>query len=345
MTDTLTRIVLAARPQGAPKPADFRTETVPIPALGPDRMLVRTIWLSLDPYMRGRMDAGKSYADPVEIGATMEAGGVGEVIASNAAGFAPGDFVVGRTGWASHAILEGAGTFKVDPAIAPLSTAVGVLGMPGLTAWVGLTDILEMQSGETVVISAATGAVGSVAVQIARARGIRVVGVAGGAEKCAHAVETLGADACVDHRLASDARALSDQIGLAAPDGVDGYFENVGGKTLQAVMPRLNEGGRIAVCGMIAWYSGQGIAEAMPLPAVWRTILVKRLRVRGFLVFDHAHRQQDFVAEVAPMLRDGRLHYRESIAEGLEAAPQAFIGMLAGENFGKQLVRVGHGPD
>ena len=241
MSEILTRIVLAARPSGTPSPADFRTETAPIPAPGPGAILVRTIWLSLDPYMRGRMDAGKSYADPVEIGQTMEAAGVGEVIASNAAGFAPGDFVVGRTGWASHAILDAAAARKVDPAIAPLSTALGVLGMPGLTAWVGLTDILEMQPGETVVISAATGAVGSVAVQIAKARGMRVIGVAGGAAKCAHAVEELGADACLDHRLASDARALSDQIALAAPDGVDGYFENVGGKTLQAVLPRLNE--------------------------------------------------------------------------------------------------------
>lgn len=345
MTDTQTCIVLAARPDGVPTAANFRTETAPMPEPGPDQMLVRTIWLSLDPYMRGRMDAGKTYAPPVELGATMEGAGVGEVIASNAGGFAPGDIVVGRTGWASHAVLDAAGTLKVDPAIAPVSTALGVLGMPGLTAWVGLTDILKVREGETVLVSAATGAVGSVAVQIAKARGLRVLGVAGGPEKCAFAVEELGADACLDHRLASDARSLSDQIGLAAPDGVDAYFENVGGKTLQAVMPRLNEGGRIAICGMIAWYSGQGVADAMPLPAVWRTILTKRLRVQGFLVFDHAHRRDDFLAEVAPMVRDGRLRYRESVAEGLEAAPKAFLGMLAGENFGKQLVRVGPGPD
>lgn len=345
MTETRRHIVLAARPDGVPTQKNFSLETGPLPEPGPDQMLVRTIWLSLDPYMRGRMDSGKSYADPVELGSTMEGAGVGEVIASNAKGFEPGDYVVGRTGWASHAVIDAAGTLKVDPEIAPISTALGVLGMPGLTAWVGLSDILQISPGETVLISAATGAVGSVAVQIAKARGLRVIGVAGGPEKCAYAEEKLGADACLDHRLASDARALSDQIGQAAPDGIDAYFENVGGKTLQAVLPQLNEGGRIAICGMIAWYSGQGLDDAMPLPAVWRTILVKRLRVQGFLVFDHAHRQGDFLAEVAPMVRDGRLHYRESIAEGLDAAPKAFLGMLAGENFGKQLVRVGPGPD
>ena len=340
----MTRIVLAARPEGAPGAESFRIERAPLPEPGPGMVLLRTIWLSLDPYMRGRMDAAKSYAAPVEVGATMEGGGVAEVLASQAPGFAPGDVVVGPTSWASHAVVPAEALRRIDPAAAPLSTALGVLGMPGLTAWVGLDHIAGAKAGETVVVSAATGAVGSLATQLARRRGLRVIGVAGGAEKCAYAVETLGCDACLDHRAPGGAAALSEAIGAAAPDGVDIYFENVGGRTLEAVLPRMNLHGRIALCGMIAWFSGKGAAEPMTLPAVWRMILTRRLRVQGFLVFDHFDRLPAFLAEVAPLVRSGEIAWRESVAEGLEAAPGAFLRLLEGGNFGKQLVRVGHDP-
>ncbi len=331
------RIVLASRPEGVPTLENFRLETVRRPEPGDGEILVRTIWLSLDPYMRGRMDAAKSYAAPVEVDGTMEAAGVGEVIASNDGRFQVGDIVVGRTGWASHAAVDARQCRKVDPDLAPVSTALGVLGMPGHTAWVGLNDILAGRSGETLVVSAATGAVGSVVGQLAIRKGLRVSGVAGGAEKCAYAVKKLGYDVCLDHRDPNLAERLRD----LTPQGVDCYFENVGGKTLEAVLPRMNDHGRIAVCGMIAWYSGKGMEDAMPLPKVWRAILVRKLRVRGFIVFEHMHRFEPFLNEVGPLIRSGELHYRESVTEGLENAPQAFLDLLAGGNFGKQLVRVG----
>jgi len=337
---TAQRIALASRPSGPPVTENFRFEPVDLPAPGPGEVLVRTIWLSLDPYMRGRMDDAASYADPVQIGDTMEGQGVAEVMVSNADGLAPGDIVVARTGWASHAVVDGRTLFKVDPNIAPISTALGVLGMPGHTAWVGLNDILAAQPGETIVVSAATGAVGSVVGQLAKAKGLRVIGVAGGAEKCAWAVDTLGFDACLDHRDP----ALADEMETLTPQGVDCYYENVGGATLEAVLPRMNDHGRIAVCGMIAWYSGKGIADAMPLPKMWRTILVRKLRVQGFIIFDHLDRLAPFLAEVAPMVASGALHYRETITEGLENAPAAFMSLLEGGNFGKQLVRVGPDP-
>ncbi len=335
-----SRIVLASRPRGKPAPENFRLEQADLPAPGDGQLKVRTIWLSLDPYMRGRMDAAKSYAAPVEVGATMEAGGVAEVLESRSDRFRPGDIVVGRTGWASHAVLNARETRKLDPGLAPVSTALGVLGMPGHTAWVGVCDILGAQSGETIVIGAATGAVGSLAGQIARRRGLKVIGVAGGAEKCAYAVERLGYDVCLDHH---DPK-LADEMEALTPQGVDCYYENVGGKTLEAVLPRMNVHGRIAVCGMIAWYSGQGAAEAMPLPKMWRTILTRRLRVQGFIIFDHNDRLKPFLDEIAPLVKSGAIHYRESVTEGLENAPAAFLQLLEGGNFGKQLVRVGEGP-
>jgi NADPH-dependent curcumin reductase CurA len=291
------------------------------------------------------MDAAKSYARPVEVGATMEGGGVAEVIASQAPGFAPGDVVVGPTGWASQALVAADVLRKIDPATAPLSTSLGVLGMPGLTAWFGLNRIGGARSGETIVVSAATGAVGSLATQLAHRKGLRVIGVAGGAEKCAYAIETLGCDACLDHRAAGDAAVLSAGIAAAAPDGVDIYFENVGGKTLEAVLSQMNPHGRIALCGVIAWFSGKGAAEPMQLPGVWRMILTRRLRVQGFLGFDHFDRIPEFLVEVGPLVREGQITWRESVAEGLESAPDAFLRLLDGGNFGKQLVRVGHDPE
>ena len=346
---TMQRIVLAARPQGEPKHADFRLETEPVPAPGIGEALVRVIWLSLDPYMRGRMDDVKSYAEPVQIGSTMEAGCVGEVVTSDDPALPPGSFVEGRFGWTTHAIVRTKGLRRLDPATAPLSSALGVLGMPGMTAWTGLHTHGRAKAGETIVVSAATGAVGSVVGQLARIAGLRVVGVAGGADKCRHAVEKLGYDACLDHRDAADARELRTALAAACPDGVDIYFENVGGKTLEAVMPLMNVGGRIPLCGVISWYNsgglGQGASEGPNLlPTAWRHILVKRLTVRGFIVTDHWADFPRFLDEVTPLVAAGKIIYPQTVSEGLASAPEAFIGMLRGKNLGKQLVRVSPDP-
>jgi NADPH-dependent curcumin reductase CurA len=341
---TMRSIVLASRPDGKVLPENFRLVEAAMPVPGPGEFLVRVIWLSLDPYMRGRMNAGPSYAPPIDVDAVMGAECVGEVIASEHPGYDADEAVVGPFGWADHAVSDGTLVRKLDPDAAPVSTALGVLGMPGITAWVALNDIARARSGETIVVSAATGAVGSLLGQLARLKGLRAIGVAGSAEKCAFAVGELGYDACLDHR-AGDAASLSAAIAGAAPDGVDIYHENVGGKTLEAVVPCMNTFGRIVVCGMIAWYSGAGMAEAMALPKVWRAILVRRLRVQGMIIFDHFDRYPAFVAEVAPLVADGTIKYRETVAGGLEAAPAAFINLLGGGNFGKQLVRIGPDPE
>ncbi len=346
---TLRRVALAARPRGGVTPDCFSVEDAPMPELGEGRFLVRVIWLSLDPYMRGRMDDSKSYAAGVALGDTMQGGAVGEVIASRHEGFAVGDFVVGPFGWATHAVSDGEGVRKLDPARAPLSTALGVLGMPGHTAWVGFNDIGQPKAGETLVVGAATGAVGAVVGQLAKAKGLRAVGVAGGPEKCRFAVEELGFDACIDHRAAPDAAALRAQLAEACPDGVDIYYENVGGKTLEAVLSLMNVHGRIPVCGMISWYDlgglGMGPVEGPDrLPKAWRTILVQRLKVQGFIIFDHNDRFAPFEEEVSALVRSGAMKYHETIAEGIDAAPEAFISMLKGGNLGKQLVRVSPDP-
>jgi len=345
----MQRIVLASRPTGAPVPENFRLETLPLPSPGAGEFLVRVIWLSLDPYMRGRMDDSKSYAAAVPLGGVMEAGAVGEVIQSNTPAFKVGDFVNGAFGWQTHAISDGEMVRKLDPADAPISTSVGVLGMPGLTAFVGLNDHGRPKAGETLVVGAATGAVGSVVGQLGKAYGLRVVGVAGGADKCSYAVNELGFDACIDHRAARDARALRGELAAACPDGVDIYFENVAGKTLEAVIPLMNVHGRIPLCGMISWYNGGALGSGVTdgpnlLPMVWRSILVNRLSVRGFIIFDHYDRFPAFIKEVSGHIREGRIKYRESIAEGLENAPTAFIKLLEGGNFGKQLVRISDDP-
>ncbi|WP_226779809.1 NADP-dependent oxidoreductase [Oceaniglobus trochenteri] len=335
MTDTVKAITLASRPKGAPATSDFATETVELKAPEAGQVRVQVLWLSLDPYMRGRMDDAKSYAAPVPLGGVMEGEAVGRIVASNAEGFAEGDIVIGPFGWSEGAVVDATHLRRVDPDRAPIQTALGVLGMPGLTAWVGLNDIAEAKAGETIVVSAATGAVGSVVGQLAKARGLRVIGVAGGAEKCAYAVEELGFDACIDHR----AEDLAEQLKAAAPE-VDIYFENVGGATLAAVLPLMAVGGRIALIGMIAWYNGKNLDQTIPLPAMWRAILTKRLKVQGMIVMDHADRREAFLDEVAPLVADGRVKYRETVAEGLDQAPEAFLAMLEGGNFGKQLVKV-----
>lgn len=344
MTDQMQHITLASRPTGAPVQDNFALETCDVPTPGDGEVLVRVHYMSLDPYMRGRMDDGKSYAAPVPLGGTMEGGGVGEVLASNADGFAPGDFVFGMLGWATHAIQPGNMLRKIDPDLVPITTALGVLGMPGFTGWHGLMEYGRPKAGETLVVAAATGPVGSMVGQLAKSLGLRTVGIAGGADKCALATETFGFDACIDHRAYDDARSLRAAIKNVAPDGIDIYFENVGGKVLEAVMPLMNPFGRIPVCGMISWYNagglGAGADTPMSAPALWRPILVNFLNVQGFIISNHWDRYPAFLAKVAPKVINGDIKLLEDIAEGLENAPEAFIGLLQGRNVGKQIVKV-----
>ncbi len=331
------QIVLAARPQGEPKESDFRLVETPVPEPGLGQMLLRTIYLSLDPYMRGRMNAGPSYAPPVEIGAVMGGGTVCRVEASNIPEFKVGDIVEAYTGWQEHALSDGRGVRKLDPSLAPISTALGVLGMPGMTAWAGLMNIGQPKAGETVVVAAASGAVGSVVGQLAKIKGCRVVGIAGGERKCRYVVDELGFDACIDHRSSDFAESLK----AACPDGIDVYFENVGGAVFDAVLPLLNTFARVPVCGLIAYYNATGLPSGPDrVPMLMGQVLTKRLTLRGFIVFDFANQQPDFLAEVGPLVHDGRIKYREDIVEGLENAPGALIGLLKGENFGKVIVRV-----
>jgi hypothetical protein len=331
------RIVLASRPVGEPKPSDFRVEEYPVPAPGEGRVLLRTIWLSLDPYMRGRMSDAASYAAPVQIGEVMEGGTVSEVIASNNAAFKKGEIVLSRAGWQTHALSDGRGLGKIDPQLAPISTAVGVLGMPGMTAYTGLLEIGKPQPGETVVVAAASGAVGSAVGQIAKIKGARAVGIAGGKEKCDYVKSELGFDECLDHRDPDLAARLKD----ACAKGIDVYFENVGGAVFDAVFPLLNNFARVPVCGLIAHYND---TEAKPPKWASRFMfatLAKRLTFRGFIVSDFAARQSDFLRDMSQWLRDGKVKHKEFVTEGLENAPSAFMGLLKGANFGKQLVRVG----
>jgi NADPH-dependent curcumin reductase CurA len=331
------RIVLAARPNGEPKPSDFRLEDLAVPTPGAGEVLLRTIWLSLDPYMRGRMSDGPSYATPVPVGGVMEGGTVSEVIASNNPTFAKGDVVLSRAGWQTHAISDGKGLTKVDPKIAPVSTAVGVLGMPGMTAYTGLLDIGQPKPGETVVVAAASGAVGSAVGQIARIKGARAVGIAGGRDKCEYVKKELGFDDCIDHRDPNLAAKLKE----ACPKGIDVYFENVGGAVFEAVFPLLNAFARIPVCGLISEYNNFGETSPKWAGAMMRAVLVKRLTIRGFIVSDFAARYADFLRDMSGWVRDGKVKHKEFVTEGLDSAPAAFMGLLKGANFGKQLVRVG----
>ena len=331
------RIVLESRPVGEPKPSDFRIEEIPVPAPGPGQVLLRTIWLSLDPYMRGRISDAASYAQPVPIGGVIEAGTVCEVIASNNPAFAKGDIVLARAGWQTHALSDGKGLAKIDPKLAPISTAVGVLGMPGMTAYTGLLDIGRPQPGETVVVAAASGAVGSAVGQIARIKGARAVGIAGGKDKCEFVKNELGFDHCVDHRDPDLAARLKD----ACPKGIDVYFENVGGAVFDAVFPLLNPFARVPVCGLIAHYNDTEAKPPKWAASLMRAILTKRLTFRGFIVSDFAARHADFLRDMSQWVREGKVKYREFVTEGLDTAPAAFMGLLKGANFGKQLVRVG----
>ncbi len=334
------RIVLARRPQGAPVPDDFRLETHPVPAAGPDGVLLRTRYLSLDPYMRGRMNEGPSYAPPVALGAVMTGQTVSVVEASGVPGFKVGELVVANVGWQDYGVSDGRDLVKIDPAMARPSYALGVLGMPGLTAYVGLLDIGQPQSGETVVVAAATGAVGSVVGQIAKIKGCRVVGIAGGAQKCAYAREELGFDECLDHQ----APELPQRLAAACAKGIDVYFESVGGAVLYAVIPLLNVGARVPLCGLISWYNLEKLPTGVDrTPQLLLTTLRQRVKIQGFIIFDHYRRMGAFQQDMRGWLREGRVRYREELIEGLENAPRGLIGMLKGENFGKLVVRVAEG--
>jgi NADPH-dependent curcumin reductase CurA len=331
------RFVLASRPVGEPKVSDFRLEEFAVPSPGEGEVLLRTLFLSLDPYMRGRMSDAPSYAAPVAIGGVMEGGAVAEVVESKNPKFAAGDIVLGRTGWQTHSLSDGASLRKIDPAQAPIQAALGVLGMPGMTAYAGLLEVGRPKAGETLVVAAASGAVGSMVGQIAKIKGLRAIGIAGGPDKCRYVKDELGFDDCLDHR----APDLPARLAKACPNGIDIYFENVGGAVLEAVLPLLNTFARIPICGTIASYNDTGPPpRPNRLPALWRMILTKRLTVRGLLVTDFAAMHDDFLRDVSAWMREGRIRYREDIVEGFENAPRALIGLLRGENFGKLLVRV-----
>jgi NADPH-dependent curcumin reductase CurA len=329
------QIRLKSRPAGAPTVANFDIVDSPMPSLAGDDVLRRTIYLSLDPYMRGRMSDAKSYAAPVNVGDVMCGHTVSEVVESRNPAFHTGDFVTGYDGWQQYAVSNGKDLRKLDPAVAPISTAIGVLGMPGMTAWVGLMDIGKPAAGETVVVSAASGAVGSMVGQLAKVHGCRAVGVAGSDAKCRYVVDELGFDACVNYKSGS----LVTSLGDACPKGIDVYFENVGGAVFAAVLRFLNRGARIPLCGVIADYNAPSSSVPTLLP-----ILVSRATIQGFIVSDHADRFGVAAQELAPLVRSGRLKYREDITDGIDAAPSAFLGLLEGRNFGKALVRVSPDP-
>jgi NADPH-dependent curcumin reductase CurA len=333
-----TQILLDTRPVGEASVANFKLIQRETPALQNGQVLVRHHYLSLDPYMRGRMNAGKSYAAPQPLGEVMIGGTAGEVVQSEHPKFAVGDQVVGMGGWQEYSVVDAAqpgALRRVDTTHVPLSYYLGAVGMPGVTAWYGLVKLIAPVAGETITVSAATGAVGSAYAALAKARGCRVVGIAGGPDKCHYAVSELGFDACVDYKLHLDAQSLSQALKEACPNGIDGHFENVGGLVLDAVMLRLNAFGRIAVCGMIAGYDG------VPLPMAYPAlILTNRLKVQGFIVSEHMDIWPEALKELGTLVATGKLHPRETIAQGIAAAPEAFLGLLKGKNFGKQLVKL-----
>jgi NADPH-dependent curcumin reductase CurA len=331
MTETNKQFLLVQRPKGEVSPDAFRLVESRVPEIGEGEVLVRNHYLSLDPYMRGRMDDAKSYKEPQKLDEVMQGGTVGKVVASRNPAFAVGDDVLAMFGWQLYGKSDGTSIMKLDTSRVPMPAYLGCVGMPGITAWYGLNKIIAPREGETVVVSAASGAVGSVAGQLAKARGARVVGVAGGADKCRAVTEEFGFDACIDYKAGN----LYADLKAATPDGIDGYYENVGGPVLDAVLHRMNAFGRIAVCGLIAGYDG----DPMPV-ANFRSVLINRLLVQGFIVSEHMEFWPEARRELAQRVGDGTLRYRETIAQGLESAPEAFIGLLKGRNFGKQLVKL-----
>ena len=338
--DTNRQIVLNARPQGRPDENTLRLQTTDVPEPGAGEMLVRTVYMSLDPYMRGRMNDAKSYAEPVAIGGVMTAQVVGQVVTSNLEGYAAGDYVLNMSGWQDYAVTDGTEVINLGSSPQNPSWALGILGMPGYTAYAGLLKIGEPKPGETVVVAAAAGPVGATVGQIAKIKGCRVVGIAGGADKCAHVVENLGFDACIDHR----ADDFAKQLAAACPDGIDVYFENVGGKVLYAVLPLLNPFARMPVCGIVAWYNLPGLPEGPDMgPAIMGTLLRMKVKMEGFIIFDSFPLSvyKEFRDDMMGWIADGSIKYKEHVVEGLENAPEAFNQLLDGGNFGKMVVKVG----
>lgn len=333
------RIVLACRPHGAPTASNFRLEQQPLPVPGEGELLLRSVYLSLDPYMRGRMSDAASYAASVGIDEVMLGATVSRVVTSKHPDYSVGDWVLAYSGWQDYAISDGNGLTQLGQTPSNPSWALGILGMPGFTAYMGLLDIGKPQAGETLVVAAATGPVGATVGQIGKLKGCRVVGVAGGAEKCRHAVEVQGFDLCLDHHAGD----FAEQLAQACPEGIDIYYESVGGKVFDAVLPLLNTGARIPVCGLIAQYNATALDDGPDrLALLMRTILTKRLKIQGFIIFDdYAHRYDEFAKDMSAWLAAGKITYREDLEDGLENAPQAFIGLLEGKNFGKLVVRVG----
>ena len=332
------QILLDNRPTGEAAASNFKLVSSETPPLQDGQVLVRHHYLSLDPYMRGRMSDAKSYAAPQPLGQVMLGGTAGEVIESRSPRYQPGDKVVGMGGWQQYSVVnaEQPGALrKVDTTHVPLSHYLGAVGMPGVTAWYGLVKIIEPQAGQTMVVSAATGAVGSAFAALAKARGCHTVGIAGGPDKCQYALSELGFDACIDYKLHKDAASLTAALKEACPDGIDGYFENVGGMVLDAVLPRMNDFGRIALCGMIAGYDGRPMPMSHPA-----LILTSRLKIQGFIVSEHMEVWPEALKELGTLVATGKLRPRETVAQGLEAAPEAFLGLLKGKNFGKQLVKL-----
>lgn len=332
------RWLLASRPHGAPVVNNFRLEEQPLPALAEGQVLLRTVWLSLDPYMRGRMSDAPSYSPPVEIGAVMVGGTVSRVEQSKHPDFKPGEWVLGYSGWQEYELSDGSGLVKLGENPSHPSWALGVLGMPGFTAYMGLLDIGQPKAGETLVVAAATGPVGATVGQIGKIKGCRVIGIAGGAEKCRHAVEVLGFDQCLDHYAAD----FDAQLATACPQGIDVYYENVGGKVFDAVLPLLNTAARVPVCGLVSGYNATRLPDGPDrLPLLMATLLKKRIRMQGFIIGqDYGHRIKEFQDEMGRWVQEGKIHYREQVTDGLENAPEALIGLLEGKNFGKVVIRV-----
>ncbi|MBV7300186.1 NADP-dependent oxidoreductase [Enterovibrio paralichthyis] len=332
------RIVLASRPVGAPVTDNFRIESQPLPSVNEGEVLLRTIYLSLDPYMRGRMSDAKSYADPVEVDDVMVGSTVCQVEVSNHPDFEVGEWVLAYTGWQSYAVSNGEGLLKLGKSPSHPSYALGVMGMPGFTAYMGLLDIGQPKQGDTLVVAAATGPVGATVGQIGKLKGCKVVGIAGGEEKCRHAVETLGFDVCIDHK----ADDFAEQLAAACDKGIDVYYENVGGKVFDAVLPLLNTGARIPVCGLISQYNATELPEGPDrMYMLMGTLLVKRIKMQGFIIFDdYGHRYDEFATDMSKWLAEGKIQYKEQVVDGLENAPQAFMGLLEGKNFGKLVIKV-----
>lgn len=332
-----TRIILNSRPDGRPSPDNFRSETVAVAEPADGQVLLKLHYISLDPYMRGRMSESKSYIPPIALGCAMEGEAIAEVIVSRHKDFAVGDMVVAFTGWQTYAVADAAGLRKLDPAVAPVTTALGVLGMPGFTAYAGLLTIGQPKAGETVVVAAASGPVGSAVGQIAKLKGARTVGIAGGEKKCRALIEEFGFDVALDHYSPD----FAQQLKQACPSGIDVYFENVGGKVLEAVFPLLNTYARVPVCGLIAQYNSTGVFEGPDrLPLFLRDVLLKSLTIRGFIQTEFSAQRPAFYQAMAQWIAEGKVKYREDIVEGLENAPEAFIGLLEGKNFGKLIVKV-----